>query len=247
MGEERSGGCQICNCKKNKSDPFLIACLLFFGFVASGWANPELVQQAFDNMAEQPGVAWSYTQTTTDEDDIRVERCERQDGACEWSLLSINGNPPSEMQLARYRKEKKKEAKRERNEGENRFDTLAAPGSIALIEEDEQQAVYSFKPLAESEKDDEINEQLEGRLVIRKDGPWVSSFELKNLGRIAPAPLVRIDRMHIKMRFAPVAENGPYLPLEMHSSVAGKLAGLKKISEDKKIAFSDYTRAAQSP
>jgi hypothetical protein len=200
--------------------------------------NPVLVQQAFENMQTRPQVPWSFVQTTTGKDETTVERCEHDLDACAWTLVFVNGSPPTDKELQRYRKDKSKAEKRHGEK--SRFETLATPGSIVLLEENDEQAIYRFDPMPEDEDDEEIDRQLEGRLVVSKAGPYVMSFELKNNGTIKPAMFVKIHKMHIAMQFAPVQEGGPYLPLEMQTHVQGKIGGFKSFDEEKHILFSDY-------
>lgn len=216
-----------------------LLCLVLFAAAIPAYADdPLLVQQAFDNMDIRPESPWSFIQTTTGKEEVTVERCDHDLKTCAWTLVSIDGSSPTEKQLKRYRKEK---VEAEDRHGErDRFETLASPGSIVLLEEDNEQAVYRFFPLSENEDDKKINEQLEGRLVINKAGPFVASFELNNNDTIKPGMFVKIYKMQIAMRFAPVQEGGPYLPLEMQTLVQGKFGVVKSFDEEKRIQFSDY-------
>ncbi len=210
-----------------------------FGANAPAYADyPPLVQQAFDNMAVRPDSPWSFLQTTTGKEEVIVERCEHDLETCSWTLVLRNGEAPTEEELERYRKDKAEE--QERRGEKSRFDTLASPDSVVLLEQNDEQAIYRFDPLPEDDEDEKINKQLDGRLVVSKAGPYVLSFELKNNGTVRPAMFVKIHKMHITMEFAPVQEGGPYLPVKMQAIVEGKVGGLKKFEEDKRIRFTDY-------
>lgn len=205
-------------------------------------AHPPLVQQAFDNMARDDSISWSCLITTTESKKKRVERCDFRDGECEWQLLTENGEPPSEKQLRKYHDEK--DEQRENDKDNNRFQRLAAPGSIKLLEEDDTTASYSFAPLPESEDDKKILDRLNGKLVVSKNGPYVASFEMTNTDTLKVAPLVKLHKMRISMNFAPLQPGGPYFPEFQHSIVEGKIGGLKKIRQNRRVVFSDCALAS---
>ncbi len=207
-------------------------------------AHPPLVQQAFDNMARDDSLPWSCLITTTEIKQKRVERCDFRDGECAWQLLSENGEPPSEKQLRKYHEEKEEQKKNDKDKDNNRFQRLAAPGSIRLLEEDATTASYSFAPLPESEDDKKILDQMDGRVVVSKNGPYVASFEMTNTDTLKVAPFVKLHKMHISMNFVPLQAGGPYFPEFQHSVVEGKIGGMKKIRQDKRVVFSDCALAS---
>lgn len=199
---------------------------------------PALVQAAFDNMERDDTVAWSCTITTREPEKVRVERCDFREGDCAWTLISENGEQPDEKQRTRYAKAKaeKQDAVDEDN---NQFQKLAEPGSMQLLEDLTDTAIYSFVPMAESEDERKIMQRLAGQLTVNKSGPYVESFELHNTDTIKPAPFVKLQSMNVSIRFRPFTENGPYYPQEQRSVIKGKVGGLKKISQDQHVEFSD--------
>ncbi|MBT8131358.1 MAG: hypothetical protein KJO35_03745 [Gammaproteobacteria bacterium] len=200
---------------------------------------PPLVKEAFDNMARDDSVDWTCLVTTTETKKTRVERCDYRDGDCEWQLLTENGEPPSDKQLGKYREEKDELKANENKKENNRFERLATPGSVKLLQEDSTTARYAFAPRPESEDDKKVLEKMDGSLVVNKSGPFVASFEMTNTDTLKVAPLVKLHVMRVSMNFAPLQKGGPYFPELQHSVVEGKIGGLKKIRQNTRVAFSD--------
>ncbi len=178
-----------------------------------------------------------YTRTLTNGDEVQVERFESSDGR--WTLLEVDGEPPTKRRLKKYAGQTDQRAERQHPAAVD-FANLGEPGSYALVEQDAQHAVYRFKPLAEDEDDEKIVHALVGRLTIDTESPRVVAFEVTNLETFSPAAVVTIHDMEQRVEFAPLAPGGVVVSRRMETRMEGRAFGLKKISDHRLISFDDF-------
>lgn len=198
---------------------------------------PPRLAQAFANSHSE--LACDYTRTRQRPDERQVERFEENGGQPRWTLLSIDGEPPSKRRLKKYAGQVEQRAARQ-HPARVDFKGLAEPGSYRLLEEGAGRAVYEFRPLAEDEDDAKIVSSLSGRLIVDEAMPHVAAFELTNVESFSPAAAVTIHDMKQRIEFAPLGSGGAIVSRRIEVRTEGRLLGFKKISDSELITFEDF-------
>ena len=202
---------------------------------------PALVSQAFDNMPPLAHSQWAFIRTGSIDGELRVEH---YDPRCDspWQLVSVDGQPPSAKALKKYAKKHKKAKRVDDDPGKNDFHDLAEPDSWALLSETASEAIYSFSPKPEDERDREVNQYLRGELTVNKHGPSVSAFELANTEPFK-ASIAKIETMHMRIDMQKVG-NGAYAVWQMSNQIEGK-ALFKTISEQVELSYTNYAHVPE--
>ncbi len=202
---------------------------------------PTLVSQAFDSMPPLAHSQWAFTRTGTIDGELRVEHYDPRCGS-PWQLASVDGQPPSAKALKKYAKKHNKAKRVDDDPGKNDFHDLAEPDSWALLSETSSEAVYSFSPKPEDERDREINQYLRGELTVNKRDPSVSGFELTNTEPFK-ASIARIETMRMRIRMQRVGD-GAYAVRQVSNQIKGK-ALFKRISEQVELSYTDYAHVPE--
>jgi hypothetical protein len=154
----------------------------------------------------------------------------------EWTLVSINGEAPSNKEIKKFNKDKIKEA--ERNEG-NGFRDLIAKGSVVVESETESEIVVSFTPELD-DMSDKAMESMRGKAVFNAEDEALISLSIYSIEPFSPALSVKLEEMNMSFEFDQV--QGETLPRQYLFSFRGKVAGLKSFDVDSTVAYSDYQR-----
>lgn len=200
----------------------------------------EIVQDAAARNDNSFLESWSFIETRTTKDEVRVASFDpgRETGNG-WQLVSINGEQPDEEETENFLSEKaKRTAEREANQDRNDLFEMITPGSLELLEETSEFWRFGFQP--QEEDDEAFMEHVAGELEIRKAGLFVHSMEMRSRKSFKPRAGVKIKEFKMQMQFAPARENGPIVPLTLDSYVSGKAFLVATIEENVLVEFSDY-------
>jgi len=215
--------------------------LLLIGPTSPSTAElPTLVQSALARGAGSAG-GWGYTMSTVEYGVTTVERFDPDAADGGWTLVSVDGKPPSKKQLKKYAAKSGTRESRD-HPGEIDFADIVDPDSIALVAESTRSATFRFKPAPdESGDDDPTSAFLDGTLFVDKTGPFVDSLELANTDPFSAATGVKIHRMRVRMEFVH-DRRGRVVLSELSQSVEGRLFGMKSINQASTVTYSEFAR-----
>lgn len=178
--------------------------------------------------------AWAFTETRSMDDERWVARYDprRPDGE-EWTLLSIDGRPPTAAESREFRDEK---ADVDTADSSNRV-RIVGRETLELVEETDTRWTFRFTP---DEDEAEFTESVDATASIRKDGPWLERIDLENHSDIEPGFGTRISTFVIRMEFGPAVVDGPVVPKRMNIQVSGRALLFIGFSETELIEYSDF-------
>ena len=199
-----------------------------------------LLEEAFGAIEADYRLDWAYTESLTSSKGTSVGRFDPSlpEGA-RWSLMSVDGRKPKAKEVSRYLKAKAKEEAIPQDEESSGPESVAESNSLELIEETSEYWLLSFVPAGEDESGD-FMKYLDGRLKINKTGPYLEYLEIRSKGPFKPKFAVKVKKIFTRLEFAPVGENGVYLPQAVDFDIDVRAIGVLKMREKVSMRYSDY-------
>lgn len=242
---------------------FLLLIGLLLPAVAFANDYEDIVRRAFESIERDVKEQWAFTETSTEDDVVRVGRYDpRLPEGEQWELVSVDGLEPQDDEIEEFLDDKESDQRRVRTGGrpdeddanndraeddddEREHSAIVNFASIELVEESGDHWIFDFKPNDEDDEDSDARfmEHVEGRLKIIKSGHYVESIHLSNEKAIKPVIGVKISKFEMKMAFGPAIEDGPIVPMTVDVQVKGRAMLVIKFDEVEKIRFSDYEYA----
>ena len=210
--------------------------LLFVVTLPMTAAEPEIVRKALDAVDRDHREGWAYTMTVVEDGKRRVERFDPSGDGEEWSLLRIEGLPPTKKDLEDYEEITER---RRRNGDDDSVRDMIKPGTLRFVSEDQSHVTYAFDVAADNDRERKMMDHVTGTLQIRKEGPYVDRLDLASDEAFKPMTGVKIDSFSMTITYVVVAD-GPVAPRQMMTKVKGKAFLIKTIDSDVRLTFSDY-------
>ncbi len=213
----------------------------------SAEAHADIVARAFEALDNGYDSAWAFTETSTKDGVVRIAAYDpRRPDTERWTLVSIDGQAPSDANLESFVSEKQKsdEAKAERN-GRHHAVVSIEPGTLRLVEETNDHWRFGFVP-GEENDDDEFMRHVDGTLDIAKDGEYVRSIVMRNSRPIKPGFGVKIKTFYVELAFGPAVPDGPIVPQRIDAEVEGRAFFAVGIRERESVRYTDYARVGDS-
>lgn len=183
---------------------------------------------------------WAYTETRLSGDELWVGRydpsMEKDNG---WTLLSVDGRKPTAAETQEYLGDKGDDDRSDA--GDNRVLRIVEQDSLELLEETDDYWLFSFVP----SDDEDFMREIEARLRIAKDGPYVESVTLRNVADISPGFGTRLTNFLTQFEFGPAAERGPIVPTAVKVQVRGRALLFIPIDEAEVVEYSDFEYASE--
>ncbi|MCM2314466.1 MAG: hypothetical protein NDJ92_04845 [Thermoanaerobaculia bacterium] len=231
--------------------PALFLLALAFPATAAQPQLPLLVERALETMerSEQDGYAFRMSKVESGLTSVATFDPAKPP-ATAWDLLQKDGRTPTPKEIESFRKEReerekkrdeqrKKDAKK-KGSGDRELRELIAPGSLQLISETADRAIYRFTMQSDDEDMKAMVESIRGTLAISKAAPHVESLDLASTGEMRPMPGVKIAEFRLTLAFLPPDAHGRALPSTIRSVVKGRAMLVKKIDQDVSVTYSDY-------
>ena len=117
----------------------------------------------------QDNIVCSYTRTRESSEESKVQ-VERYSPETVWRLVTIDGREPAESDLADYAKEADERASPRSKPTDLTFLATIRSDTVRLVQDSEKTVELAFKPEMGGEMPDEMEEKLNGRLTVVKDG-----------------------------------------------------------------------------
>jgi hypothetical protein len=201
---------------------------------------PGYLRTALDNF--NPGVpaGWACTITTTRNNDTLVERFDpsRPPGG-QWVLLQCHDRRPTAEENEKYLKSRP--AGTSVGPQATFQKTDIEPGSLILVREDEQRAVFKGSFRTESTGADKMLGHLVLHLTANKLQSHVEKYTLSLESPYSPVLGVKMNELEVAAEFLPPGTNCPSLPARQISHFTGRIL-LIPTEESLRVIFSDFVR-----
>ena len=193
---------------------------------------------------------WAFTVTSSGSDGDRVGRFDpRRPQDERWTLLMIDGRPPTDKESAEYAKNNHHFGDGD-GDGDNGDDSaidMVEPETLRLVEETDDYWLLSFVPTDDDDDDvgRKVLESMQGTVKIIKDGEYLAYIDIHNEKPIRPKLGVKMKKFLMHMSFGPIADNGPVVMRSMDFAIKLSAFVLVRVNEAESLAFSDFEYARE--
>ena len=206
----------------------------------AGAALPGYLRTALD--AFNPGMpaGWACTITTTRNNDTLVEHFDpsRPSGG-QWTLLQCHDRSPTTEEKEKYLQSRPSGSSVGPQATFQKADI--EPGSLTLVREDDERAVFKGAFRAESTGADKMLGHLVLHLTANKRTPFVEKYTLSLETPYSPVLGVKMNELRVEAEFLPPGTERPSLPARQTSRFTGRIL-LIPTEEDLRVIFSDFVR-----
>lgn len=213
----------------------------------------QLISRAITDFEQRGRADWSY----------RVSRYENEEGQIsssielfeptkatdqQWTLLSLNGQPPDNKQLRKFAEKKLAETKQKQTEkgGQQSFSVklrdLIQLDSLQLLSNDPQRFHAGFAVYL-SQLGAEASQHLQGSLIFNKQQRYIESIEITNTASFSPLFSAEIKEFKLTLDFIKI--DAAVLPARQELTMKGRFAFFSTIDEVSTVSFSDYHYVGQ--
>lgn len=216
-----------------------------------------LFNKAMDRMLASSYDGWTFLQTTTGEEDEKVEHFDSsKEKENRWTLLTLNGKKPTKKQIKKYLNDKRNDVLRQEKEDENGdgedakgnkfLIKLIKPGSVKFIEANSSHKIYQFQPKMDG-GDEAMEGHVFGEITVLRDNPMVTQIRLY-IKEAFSVKIAKIKEFETLMKFAPVnPENQATSPIFIQSIQAkakGKAALFFSFDRSSLVTYSDFVEVS---
>jgi len=219
---------------------WLLPALLGAAFPAAA-AVPQPVAQMLDNAPAAAEDRCSYTRTRID-DEVRRERY-LAGGEPPWSLLEVDGSPPSAVELRHYARGQEDRDRRHPLDFDLR--SMVDPEHWDLRERGGGEAVYEFRLRPNEDFDEGLVEKVRGTLIMDTRRHQPVQIVIENTKPAYIAPFVRVAEYRQQLDFAWNDGVGAAVLTQIETRVRGRAVGFKVIRRDKLVRYGEY--ACEAP
>ncbi|XOV80388.1 MAG: hypothetical protein ACFHVJ_05400 [Aestuariibacter sp.] len=203
----------------------------------------DTIERAITQFENTPREQWSYriSRYESEEDEIsrRVEQFTPGTETSErWSLLSINGAPPTEEQAREFVASKLKKAKENNGRSFSIFLRELIQVETLQLQEVTKEVIRAEFQVYLSKLGEDVSESLRGTLLFNREQQFIDSIQITNKQAISPVFGADIDEFKLTFRFLKM--NNSVLPLEHQLQMRGTWALFKEIREVSTDTFSHY-------
>ena len=166
-------------------------------------------------------------------------------GDPQWTLTAVDGLSPDQEQLKTAEQWRSPPDKKDKESSKSSLlGKMIDPDQAELVEVNEQQAIYRFTPVGESEDDQKLFRHLHGRLYIDLGDKFIVRVVMNNEESFKLMTGVRFDRFEMEMEFAMhddlIIGQSLVLPKLLRTDVKGRAFLVKSIDEQSQIVFDQY-------
>ncbi|MCS4306199.1 hypothetical protein M2404_000512 [Rheinheimera pacifica] len=208
----------------------------------------QLISRAITDFEQRARADWSY----------RVSRYENEEGEIsssielfdptralsqQWTLLSVNGQPPNNKQLRKFAEKKLAETKQKQteNSGQQSFSVklrdLIQIDTLQLLSSEPQRFQAGFAVYL-SQLGAEASQHLKGSLIFDKQQHYIESIEITNTASFSP--LFSADIKEFKLTLSFIKIDTAILPARQELTMKGRFAFFTTIDEVSTATYSDY-------
>jgi hypothetical protein len=202
---------------------------------------PTYARAALNHFNPEVPPGWAYTLgTVRNNRDRTLARYDPARAAAErWTLLELNGRPPSDKERTQFRQAATAGGSAAPQANFTRADI--DPASLQLVREDAERGEFVAAFREQSAGADKMLGHLRLRLSINRLQPHVEQYTLELKEPYSPVLGVKMRLLLVTMRFSPPAADRPSLPVSHTSRFLGRIFFIG-MEENIEITFTDYAR-----
>lgn len=218
---------------------FGIGLALLLGALPAAAQMPALVAGMLDNGLADAEQRCAYTRFTDSDSGTRTERFDPALPGDPWTLLSMDGAPPTPEELQRYARKAEERADRRHPLA---FDlrSMVDPEGWQLRAETHAEAVFEFRLRPNEDLGERLVDKVRGTLVVDRQRQQPVHIRIENVEPAYVAPLVRIARYAQDLRFRWEEQLGVSVLANVETHRRGRALGLKSLHQDKQVRYFDY-------
>ncbi|MEE4162724.1 MAG: hypothetical protein V2I25_09465 [Woeseiaceae bacterium] len=200
-----------------------------------------LLAEAIEQITWEYPENLAFTETRHSGESTLVSRYDpRRDDGERWSLVSVDGREPSSEEIDEFLEKRRERRGFILGDDEDGPGSIVGDESLELIEESDAHWLLGFVPTADDDKEDRFLRKLRGTLRIAKDGGYLEYLDISATEPVSPAMGVKIRDFNTRFEFAPVAGDGPVLPVAFRTRVKGRAFLAMSFDESEAVEFSDF-------
>jgi hypothetical protein len=218
---------------------------------ASAQTASEFVVNAFKGFDQDYREKWGFDELREDGERTWFGRFSPESGGL-WTLLTVDGQDPTEEETAEYVEEKKAQRERETSDDEQGGPPRSPIDSIDLttlvLEQNTSESlVYSFLPVGRGDQA-KMMKKMRGELSVRKSDSCIEYLEITNPKPFRPQITVKLNRFFSRFDFgSPTGENigvggacKNIVPLGTQFEMDMKALGLMNIDVSVRATYSNF-------
>ena len=205
-------------------------------------AVPGYVHEALAKFSTEVPAGWAYTVTTVRNDELRITARfdPSKPAAGRWTLLEINGRPPTAPEAAQY-------ARAATNGNASTPQAIFQnadidPASIELVSENTDRGEFRCGFRAAAAGADKMLRHLSLRLTVSKHQSHVEKFALELTAPYSPIFGVKMRELLVQMSFTAPGADRPSLPAIHTSHFLGRIFFIGT-EENLALTYTDFARA----
>ncbi len=202
-------------------------------------AMPDYVREALHQFNPSVPTGWAYTVATVRNNDARATARfdPTKPPADRWTLLELNGRPPTEKELEQYRRARASAPTMQASFQKADIE----PATIELIGEDAERSEFrcGFREAATGA--DKMLAHLTLRLTINKRQPHIEKYALELKEPYAPVLGVKMRELLVQMTFTAPVAGRPSLPATHTSHFLGRIF-LIGTEENLVLTYTDFAQ-----
>lgn len=200
-------------------------------------ALPPELAGALDALQTDSPRGWGFTQTTEAEERSRVERYEPLGPRpARWTLLQVDGRPPTPAELEEYRKHQTLRAGLEQAPNvKQQIDRASAE----KLSDDGVRAVWQFE-LDPGSPGDNWADHMRASFTLHRPTRTIECVELASPEPFSPMFLTTVQEARTIMRYSLPEDGRPALLQEVTVRVRGRAWLFRSLDSDLTVRYTDY-------
>jgi hypothetical protein len=187
------------------------------------------------------GERCGYTRQSIRGNESKRERFDPSRGKTAWTLLSVNGRPPSAKVLRNYAENAEDRIDRQHPLAFD-LESRVQSDSWSLVSETDDEAVFSFRLSLDEDEDIDMRllDKINSTLTLDKRTAQPKRVLIESTGPASLAPLVVIRAYRQEYLFDWNDAVGAAALKEKITHRRGSAAGIRSLDKDKRVLYSDY-------
>lgn len=220
---------------------------LFLGLVLSAIpgrsdAVPPELAVALEGFRTEGSFGWGFVQTTQSADKALVERYDpAQPEVLRWTLVSKDGQPPTEKEVKTYREQ---QTRRTRGETAPNVKNQLDRETCSLISDDGVRAAWRFR-LKPGASDDRSAAHMAATFTLHRPTGTIERVELASFEPFSPMFSVNIEEAKTILEYTLPEDERPTLLKRVSMRVRGRAMWFKSLDSDLSVMYSDYVYAGK--
>jgi len=181
---------------------------------------------------------WRFDRISTVDGKQWRERCVGIDfHKAECRLLNVDDEPADAKAQKKYAKEMPQPVEDNLpNLDPTDFINMA---TLALTQKDVDAVGFTFDASADSPEDYDKEGRMRGSMLVDREGGYIRSLNMANSETFKPVTGVKIKQVNVDVQFLSIQEQ--VFAKRVAMSMKGRAFGLKKLDENKVVAFENFT------